>query len=155
MDKRALRNLSKVALAATNTTPAADVLLRAMEIVRAHTAALSALLFYGDEGMFESAGAGDDPARYPQAALTYLQQRLLQLRVPLAFNLDGDAVVALTRASNKQPRDYMAWLVPAADSWTEMLVLRGSWPPGAAEPLIEFIDAAMPALTPSSSVSSA
>jgi len=147
LNNRALRHLSKLALDATNATPATDVLLRATEIVRSQTAAVSTLLFYGNEGVFEGSGVGDDPGRYSHAALTYLQQRLVQLRVPLAFNLEGDQVTSLTRAANKQRRDYMAWLVPAADSWTEMLILRGSWPPGAAEPLIEFIDAAMPALT--------
>src|SRR5581483_6257289 len=44
-----------------------------------------------------------------------------------------------TRASNKQRRDYVAWLIPTADSWTEMLVLKGSWPPDAVTPLLELI----------------
>jgi diguanylate cyclase (GGDEF)-like protein/putative nucleotidyltransferase with HDIG domain len=145
--KRVLPSLSKLALEATHETPAAEVLVRAMELVRGQTAAISALLFYGDEGRFDGAGVGDSPERYPAAALTYVQQRLVQLRVPLAFNLGDGEVRFLTRAANKQRRDYVAWRVPAADSWTEMLILRGSWPPDAIPPLLEFVDSAMPALT--------
>src|SRR5262245_24347761 len=118
-----------------------------MEIIRGQTGAIGALVFYGGDDGFAGAGVGDEPERYPESALTYLQQRLVQLRVPLAFNLaDGD-VRHMTRAANKQRRDYTAWLVPAADSWTEMLILRGSWPPSAVEPLLEFVESAMPALT--------
>lgn len=147
MTARALPSLSKLALDATHATPAADVLIRAMDLVRGQTAAVSALLFYGDEGRFDGAGVGDQPDRYPADALTYVQQRLVQLRVPLAFNLVDEEVRFITRAANKQRRDFVAWLVPAADSWTEMLILRGSWPPDAIAPLLEFVDAAMPALT--------
>ncbi len=147
MTDRALPALSKLALDATHETPATEILVRATELVRRQTAAVSALLFYGNEGRFDGAGVGDSPERYPADALTYVQQRLLQLRVPLAFNLVDGEVRFLTRAANKQRRDYVAWLVPAADSWTEMLILRGSWPPGAISPLLEFVDAALPALT--------
>jgi diguanylate cyclase (GGDEF)-like protein/putative nucleotidyltransferase with HDIG domain len=71
----------------------------------------------------------------------------VQLRVPLAFNLADGEVRHMTRAANKQRRDYLAWIVPAAESWTEMLILRGSWPPSAVEPLLEFVESAMPAVT--------
>jgi len=144
---RALPNLAKLALDATQESPAAEVLVRAMEIMRSQSAAVSALLFYGEEGRFEGAGVGDQPERYPTAALAYLQQRLVQLRVPLAFDLSHGEIRSLTRAAHKQRRDYVAWLVPAADSWTELLVLRGSWPPDAVPPLLDFVEAAMPALT--------
>ena len=118
-----------------------------MEVVRSQTGAVAALLFYGQEEGFAGCGAGDDATSYPQAALQYLQQRLLHLRLPLAFNLANDEVRYLTRAEARQPRDYMAWLVPAADSWTEMLVVRGTWPPAAVTGLLEFVDSAMPAIT--------
>ena len=147
LNPRTLPSLAKLALNATHGVPAADVLVRAMGLVQGQTAAVSSILFYGDGGKFEGAGVGDQPERYGAGALTYLQQRLLQLRVPLAFNLRRGEVTHLTRAAAKQRRDYMAWLVPAADSWTEMLVLRGTWPSDAIEPLLDFVDAAMPALT--------
>jgi diguanylate cyclase (GGDEF)-like protein/putative nucleotidyltransferase with HDIG domain len=118
-----------------------------MSIVSGQTGAVAALLFYGDEGVYAGAGVGDEPERYPDDALTYLQQRLLHVRIPLAFNIVEGEVRHITRAANKQRRDYIAWLVPAADSWTEMLILRGSWPTSAVEPLLEFVDSAMPALT--------
>jgi len=144
---QALPALAKLALGATQNSPAQDALVRAMTLVHGQTGAVGALLFYGQEGAYQGAGVGDEPARYPDSALAYLQQRLVQLRVPVAFNIvDGD-VTNITRAANKQRRDYMAWLVPAADSWTEMLILRGSWPTSAVEPLLEFVDSALPALT--------
>jgi diguanylate cyclase (GGDEF)-like protein/putative nucleotidyltransferase with HDIG domain len=144
---QALPALAKLALGATQNTPAQDMLIRAMTLVRGQTGAVGALLFYGQEGVFAGAGVGDEPERYPESALTYLQQRLVQLRVPLAFNIANGEISHMTRAANKQRRDYIAWLVPAADSWTEMLILRGSWPPIAVEPLLEFVDSALPALT--------
>ena len=147
MSTRALSELAKLSLSAANAAPPADLLLRAMEVVRSQTGAVAALLFYGHEEAFAGCGAGDDAAAYPQAALQYLQQRLLHLRLPLAFNLANDEVRYLTRAEARQPRDYMAWLVPAADSWTEMLVVRGTWPPAAVTGLLEFVDSAMPAIT--------
>jgi diguanylate cyclase (GGDEF)-like protein/putative nucleotidyltransferase with HDIG domain len=118
-----------------------------MELVRSQTGAVAALLFYGHEGGLAGCGSGDDAASYPQEALQYLQQRLLQLRLPLAFNLTNSQVRNLTRAEARQPRDYVAWLVPAADSWTELLVLRGAWPANAISGLLEFVDSAMPAIT--------
>ncbi len=121
--------------------------MRAMTLVRGQTGAVGALLFYGHEGTYAGAGVGDETERYPEGALAYIQQRLVQLRVPLAFNLADGEISHMTRAANKQRRDYIAWLVPAADSWTEMLILRGSWPPIAVEPLLEFVDSALPALT--------
>lgn len=147
MTTNALSELGKLALGAARTSPAADSLVRAMELVRNQTGAVAALVFYGDQGRFAGCGVGDDPARYPDPALRYLQQRLVQLRIPLAFNLAGDEVRFMTRAENKQPRDYVAWLVPTADSWTELLILRGAWPPSAVPPLLEFVNSAMSALT--------
>jgi hypothetical protein len=145
---QALPALAKLALGAAHNTPPAEALVRAMEIMQGQTAAVAALVFYGDEGGgFAGAGTGDQAERYPPEVLTYLQQRLVQLRVPVAFNLADGEVRHMTRAANKQRRDYIAWLVPAADSWTEMLILRGSWPPSAVEPLLEFVESAMPALT--------
>jgi diguanylate cyclase (GGDEF)-like protein/putative nucleotidyltransferase with HDIG domain len=144
---QALPALAKLALGATKNTPAQDVLVRAMGLVRGQTGAVGALLFYGEEGAFAGVGVGDEPDRYPESALTYLQQRLVQLRVPLAFNVADGEISHITRAANKQRRDYLAWLIPAADSWTEMLIIRGSWPPIVIEPLLEFVDSALPALT--------
>jgi len=147
LSTQALPALAKLALGATQNTPVADALVRATEIISANTGAVAALVFYGHEGGFHGAGVGDHLERYPESALRYLQQRLVQLRVPLAFNIADGEVRHMTRAANKQRRDYMAWLVPAADSWTEMLILRGSWPPSAVEPVLEFVESAMPAVT--------
>ena len=147
MTTKILSELSKLALNATRTEPAVDSLTQAMELVRKQTGAVASLLLYGTEEKFSGCGVGDDPAKYADAALAYLQQRLVQLRVPLAFNLVDDEVRYITRAATKQSRDYMGWLVPTADSWTELLVLRGSWPAGAVSPLLEFVDSAIPALT--------
>ena len=147
MTTNALSELAKLALGATKTAPATDTLAQAAEIVRGQTGAVAALLFYGDEGGFSGCGVGDEAERYPATALTYLQQRLVQLRVPLAFNLADGEVQYITRAAAKQRRDYIAWIVPAADSWTELLVLRGSWPADAVTPLLDFVDSALPALT--------
>jgi hypothetical protein len=139
--------LAKLALDATRESAAVDCLSEALELIRRETGAVGALVFYGELGEFSGAAANEDATRYSNEALRYLQQRLVQLRVPLAFNLEGDEVRYITRAANKQRRDYVAWLVPAADSWTELLVLRGSWPADAVVPLLEFVESAMPALT--------
>ncbi|MGB2695661.1 MAG: diguanylate cyclase [Dehalococcoidia bacterium] len=147
MATNALSDLAQIALGATKGAPATDTLVRAMETVRNQTGAVSALVFYSYEGQFAGCGVGDDPERYPPSALAYLQQRLVQLRLPLAFELEGDEVRYITRAATKQRRDYIAWLIPAAGSWTELLILRGSWPTSAFEPLLDFVDSAMPALT--------
>lgn len=147
MTTKALPQLARLALGATKAEPAVETLIRAMEFVRNQTGAISALLFYGGDAGFAGCGVGDDAGRYSDQTLTYLQQRLVQLRVPLAFNLVDDEVRNITRAEHKQSRDYLAWLVPAADSWTELLLLRGSWPASAVTPLLEFVDSAMPALT--------
>lgn len=144
---KSLPALAKLALDATQASPAADTIVRALELVQRDAAAVASLAFYGEHGEFQGFAVNDDPGRYSAQALTYLQQRLLQLRVPLAFNLEGDGVRFITRAANKQRRDYLAWLVPAADSWTELLILKGSWPPDAIPPLLDFVDSAMPALT--------
>ena len=147
MTTKALSQLAQLALVATKASPAAETLVRAMELVRNQTGAVSALLFYGDGAGFAGCGIGDDAKHYSDPMLTYLQQRLVQLRVPLTFNLADDEVRHITRAEHKQPRDYMAWLVPTADSWTELLLLRGAWPASAIAPLLEFVDSSMPALT--------
>jgi len=139
--------LAKLALGATTSAPAVELLVDAMDLVRRQTGAVSARLFYGGRDGFQGCGVGDEPGRYPPSALKYLQQRLLQLRVPLAFNLVGGEVGFITRAANKQQRDHIAWLVPTADSSTELLILRGSWPPDAVGPLLEFMDSGMPAVT--------
>ncbi|MDP3766478.1 MAG: hypothetical protein Q8S13_00550, partial [Dehalococcoidia bacterium] len=100
---KALPELSKLALGATQASPAADTLVRAMQLVQSQTGAVSALVFYSDRGEFEGCGVGDDPRQYSTDALTYLQQRVIQLRVPLAFNLGDGEVRHITRAANKQP----------------------------------------------------
>ncbi len=143
-----LSELAKLALGATKNEPATDLLVRAMELVRNQTGAIAALVFYADQsGRLAGSGMGDNPKRYSEEVLTYLQQRLVQLRVPLAFNIEDGQATSLTRASNKQRRDYIAWLVPVADSWTELLVLRGSWPPETNERLLDAVQSGMPALT--------
>ena len=144
---KALPALAKLALDATEKSPAADTVVHALELVQRETAAVAALAFYGEDGEFHGFGVNDDPTRYASAPLSYLQQRLLQLRVPLAFNIEDDEVRFITRAANKQRRDYLAWLIPVADSWTEMLIIKGSWPQGAITTLLDFVDSAMPALT--------
>jgi diguanylate cyclase (GGDEF)-like protein/putative nucleotidyltransferase with HDIG domain len=144
---KSLPTLAKLALDATHKAPAADIVVKALELVRRDSAAIAALAFYGEDGGFQGFAVNDEPSRYSPQVLTYLQQRLLHLHVPLAFNLEEGEVRYATRASNKQRRDYVGWLIPTADSWTEMLVLKGSWPPDAVTPLLEFIDSAMPALT--------
>lgn len=148
MGTNSLSELGKLALGATQKEPAADLLVRAMELVRNQTGAIAALVFYADQsGRLAGSGIGDDPKHYSEEVLTYLQQRLVQLRVPLAFNIEDGQITSLTRASNKQRRDYIAWLAPVAESWTELLILRGSWPPEASERLLEVVQSAMPALT--------
>jgi diguanylate cyclase (GGDEF)-like protein/putative nucleotidyltransferase with HDIG domain len=67
--------------------------------------------------------------------------------VPLSFNLAEGEVRHLTRAANKQPRDYIAWLIPVTGSWTELLVLHGSWPNSAIQSLLDTVDSVMPALS--------
>jgi hypothetical protein len=101
---QALPALAKLALGATQNTPAQDALVRAMTLVRGQTGAVGALLFYGHEGTYAGAGVGDEPERYPESALTYIQQRLVQLRVPLAFNVADGEISHMTRAANKQRR---------------------------------------------------
>ena len=54
---------------------------------------------YGDENRLTSQFVGSD-AEFPEEALMYLQQRLVQLRVPLAFNRAEDSIDFLTRAAN-------------------------------------------------------
>jgi diguanylate cyclase (GGDEF)-like protein/putative nucleotidyltransferase with HDIG domain len=148
MSSNPLSELAKLAVGATQGESTADALPKALGLVRSQTGAIAALAFYADvDGKLAGAGVGEDPERYPESALTYLQQRLVQLRVPMAFNLEGDSVVFLTRAATKQRRDYIAWLIPVNDSWTELLILHGSWPPSATERLIEQVDFMMPALT--------
>jgi diguanylate cyclase (GGDEF)-like protein/putative nucleotidyltransferase with HDIG domain len=148
MSNNPLSELAKLALGSTQNEGTTDALPKALGLIRSQTGAIAALSFFADaDGKLTGAGVGDDPARYPESALTYLQQRLVQLRVPMSFNVDGDQIVFLTRAATKQRRDYMAWLIPVADSWTELLILRGSWPPSATERMIEQVDAMMPALT--------
>jgi diguanylate cyclase (GGDEF)-like protein/putative nucleotidyltransferase with HDIG domain len=143
-----ISELAKLAVGAGQAEAPVDALPKALHLVRSQTGAIAALAFYADpDGRLAGSGVGDDPGRYPESALTYLQQRLVQLRVPMAFNLDGAEVVFLTRAATKQRRDYVAWLIPVSDSWTELLILHGSWPPSATERLIEQVDAMMPALT--------
>jgi hypothetical protein len=63
---QALPALAKLALGATHNTPAADALVRAMEIIRGQTAAIGALVFYGGDDGFAGAGIGDEPERYPE-----------------------------------------------------------------------------------------
>lgn len=142
-----LQALARLAQTADQTRPARSTLTDAIELIRERTAAIGGLIFYGDQGNVSGCGVVDDPDAYPTEALMYLQQRLVQLRVPLAFNLVNGQVRFMTRAANKQQRDYIAWLMPATDSWTEMLILRGYWPPDAVDPLLDFVQSAMPALT--------
>jgi diguanylate cyclase (GGDEF)-like protein len=142
-----LQALARLAQTADQTRPARSTLVDAIELVRERTAAVGGVIFYGDHGGFSGCGVVDDPDAYPAEALMYLQQRLVQLRVPVAFNLAGGQVRFMTRAANKQQRDYVAWLMPATDSWTEMLILRGYWPPDAVTSLLDFVQSALPALT--------
>jgi diguanylate cyclase (GGDEF)-like protein/putative nucleotidyltransferase with HDIG domain len=141
-----LAALAKLALEATEHEPLVETLVKALALMRDQTGAISALIFYEDGDRLSGSGVGEDAANYPQEALQYLQRRLQQVRLPLAFNMGGGEVRNLTRAANKQPRDQIAWLVPVTDSKTELLVLRGAWPPSAIQPLIDTVDAAMPAL---------
>jgi diguanylate cyclase (GGDEF)-like protein/putative nucleotidyltransferase with HDIG domain len=147
LNTKALSELARLAVGASTAAPAGDTLVRAMELVRSQTGALAVLLFYGSDGGFVGCGVGDEPGNYPESALSNLQQRLVHFRVPLAFNLSDGQVQFITRAENKQPRDYMAWPVPTPDSWTEFLILRGTWPTTAVVPLLEFMGSAMPAIT--------
>ncbi len=141
-----LAALAKLALGSAHSQSGQDgVLSQAAELVRRRTGAVSVAIVHGDGDGFASIVVGQDLG-IPQDVLMYLQQRLVQLRVPLAFNLSRDKVEFITRASNKQRRDYVAWLIPSPESWTEMLVLRGTWAGSAATPLIDFVDSAMPAV---------
>ncbi len=121
------------------------VLREAAELLRRRTGAITVAIYYGDASMFACESVGQR-LELPHDALVYLQQRLVQLRVPLAFNISGAKVDFITRASNKQRRDFVGWLIPSSESWTELLVLRGTWSGSAATPLIDFVDSAMPAL---------
>jgi diguanylate cyclase (GGDEF)-like protein/putative nucleotidyltransferase with HDIG domain len=141
-----LAALAKLALEATKQEALVETLVKAMELMRQQTGAISALIFYEDGDKLSGSGVGQDAASYPQVALQYLQRRLQQVHLPLAFNLSEGEVRNLTRAANKQPREQIAWLVPVTDSKTELLVLHGTWPPSAIQPLIDTVDAAMPAL---------
>lgn len=140
-----LASLSKLALSATDAPSDRHAPVHAMELIRRRTGAVAVAMYYGEGGRFASSALGSD-MEFSDEALMYLQQRLVQLRVPLAFNLSNEGVGFLTRAANKQRRDYVAWLIPSPESWTELLVLRGTWGGSAAAPLIDFIDSAMPAL---------
>lgn len=139
--------LAKLAQTANQSRPARATLTEAIDLVRERTAALGAVVFYGDQGGFAGCGAVDDPDAFRPEALMYLQQRLVQLRVPVAFNIVEGELKFMTRAANKQQRDYVAWLMPATDTWTEMFILRGFWPPDAVPSLLDFVQSAMPALT--------
>ena len=147
MSVNSLPELAKLALEAPNTSSHEQALVQATDLVRRQTGAVSALLFYGDGEAFAGCGVGDSPASYSSNALRYLQQRLIQLRVPLAFAFVDGELRYLTRAANKQPREYFAWLVPVTSSWTELLILRGAWPPNAVQSLLDAVDSALPALT--------
>lgn len=140
-----LATLAKLALRVAQGQPEDSALTEAAALVQRRTGAVTVALVYAEGDGFGSSAVGQDIDLAPEA-LMYLQQRLVQLRVPLAFNLVQDKVEFITRASNKQRRDYVAFLIPSPETWTEMLVLRGTWAGSAAAPLIDFIDSAMPAL---------
>ncbi len=147
MSSQTLEALGKLALGASQSAPSDEQMVQALELVRARTGARAALLFSGEAGGFHRFSTREDSTDYPLQALLYLQQRLVQLRVPLAFNFDEGEIRHLTRAENKQRRDYTAWLIPVTESCTEMFVLRGSWPPNAIMSLLTFVESAMPAIT--------
>jgi diguanylate cyclase (GGDEF)-like protein/putative nucleotidyltransferase with HDIG domain len=140
-----LAALAKLALNTAHQPGDQDVLRQAAELLRRRTGAVTVAIYYGADAQFACEAVGQE-LDLPHEALIYLQQRLVQLRVPLAFNLSGSKVEFITRASNKQRRDFVGWLIPSSESWTEMLVLRGTWSGSAATPLIDFVDSAMPAL---------
>ena len=147
MSGKGLPSLAKLALDASRTSPSDAILLEALEIVRKHTGAVAALVFYNDRNELAGRGVGDEPGRFSPVALAQLQRRLARLRLPLAFDLGGDEVRFITRAESKQSRDYVAWPMPTAEGLSEVLLLRGSWPASAVTPLLDFVESAMPALT--------
>lgn len=147
MKVNTLPELAALTLDTDTSASFGETLTWAAELIRRQTGAVAAMLFYGEGDKFSAAGSGDDPSSYPLDGLKYLQQRLVQLRVPLAFNLVDSEVRYLTRAANKQPRDYVAWLIPMKSSWTEILVLRGAWPSGAMHSLLDNVESSVPALS--------
>src|SRR5690348_8133064 len=134
-----LAALAKLALEATEHEPLVETLVKALALVRDQTGAISALIFYEDGDRLSGSGVGEDASNYGQEALQYLQRRLQQVHLPLAFNMGDGEIRNLTRAANKQPREQIAWLVPVTDSKTELLVLHGAWPPSAIQPLIDTV----------------
>ena len=142
-----ISELARLALGATQDGMDKSVLVRAMELIQVQTGSISAMVFYADhDGNVVTSGVGDDPMRLDKEAISYLQRRLVQLRVPLAFNVEHGKGTFITRATAKQRRDYIAWRIPVPDSFTEMMILRGVWPPDAVEQLLDVVESAMPAL---------
>ena len=147
MGTNPISELCRLALAGTQDGMNESVLTRAMKLLQAQTGSISTFVFYSDHrGNLVTSGVGDDPTRLDTEAISYLQQRLVQLHVPLAFDVDDGKVSFITRATSKQRRDYFAWRVPVPDSFTEMVILRGAWPPSAVEHLLDAVESAMPAL---------
>ena len=142
-----ISELARLALGASQDGVDKSVLVRAMELIQVQTGSISAMVFYADhDGNVVTSGVGDDPMRLDKEAISYLQRRLVQLRVPLAFNVEHGKGTFITRATAKQRRDYIAWRIPVPDSFTEMMILRGVWPPDAVEQLLDVVESAMPAL---------
>ena len=97
-----ISELARLALGASQDGMDKSVLVRAMELIQVQTGSISAMVFFADhDGNVVTSGVGDDPMRLDKEAISYLQRRLVQLHVPLAFNVENGRGTFITRATAK------------------------------------------------------
>ncbi len=93
-----------------------------------------------------------DPCPWPDGDLgrnvsVLVRQEILGRGTPVAFRIQNNEVLDFAPAAEARGRPYLAFLPPGPDTLTERLIAYGSWRGGKAAAAVEFVQAAMPALT--------
>jgi diguanylate cyclase (GGDEF)-like protein len=93
-----------------------------------------------------------DPCPWPDGELgrnasVLVREEILSRGTAVAFRIQNNEVLDFAPAAEARGRPYLAFLPPGRDTLTERLIAYGSWRGGKAAAAVEFVQAAMPALT--------
>lgn len=93
----------------------------------------------GDSSCGDDVGTG-------KTGVWLVQQQAQQRNGPVAFNIRAKRVEDFAPAKGATGREYFGMRIPTSESPSEMVLMRGPWRDGIKPELLNFVDAARPAL---------
>lgn len=145
-----LEYLTRLSRLSTRRKPTVEDVLDACDIVREALRADDAYVIRAGDPHFTRLGAESDPTQYEvkQRGYWLIWRELAASDAVFAvtFTVADRLVTEGVGLTAGAPGTHIATILPAAESHSEMLVLRGPWPEGLSEDCCRFLEAARPVL---------